>query len=369
MARTRECGTQQISGAAVPLTVLSVSYPLAQVSSRTAGGAEQILAILDNGLVEAGHRSLVLAPAGSRCRGLLIPAQVSGGTLDESAKRNAQGTFKKLLHRALGEFPVDIVHMHGLDFHEYLPERDVPVIVTLHLPLAWYKPQALRFVGPNVSFVCVSRSQAFTVPAGVQIDRVIPNGIELDTFARAPKRSNYAVVMSRICPEKGVHLAIDATERAHIELLIAGSLFEYKEHREYFDSAIQPRLNGRVRFIGPVGGARKADLLAGARCVLVPSLAPETSSLVAMEAMAAGTPVIAFRSGALPEIVRHERTGFLVNNVEEMVEAIREVHAIQAEACRREAKQRFSSKKMLAEYLNLYDSVVNGAKTEELQVA
>ncbi len=117
---------------------------------------------------------------------------------------------------------------------------------------------------------------------------------------------------------------------------------------------IRPRLNERIRFIGLVGGERKAQLMAGARCLLVPSLAPETSSLVAMEAMASGTPVVAFPSGALKEIVTHGRTGFLVNNAEEMADAIVECDSISPQACRAEAEQKFSSERMFAEYLDLY---------------
>ena len=102
----------------------------------------------------------------------------------------------------------------------------------------------------------------------------------------------------------------------------------------------------------------QAHLLAGARCLLVPSLVPETSSLVAMEAIASGTPVIAWCSGALPEIVSDGRTGFLVNSVEQMADAISRVESIDPSACRGEAKQRFSSERMIADYLSLYRSIL-----------
>lgn len=341
----------------MPLTVLSVSYSLAHVSRRTAGGAEQVLATLDEALVRAGHRSLVLAPAGSRCHGLLIPAQIPTGILDDRAKLEARRVFKKLLDRALDDYAVDIVHMHGLDFYDYLPDRELPIVVSLHLPLSWYLPKGLRQVRSDVTLACVSESQARTAPADVRIDAVVPNGVDLARFYPRRRKSSYAFAMGRICPEKGLHLAIDAAEGAGVGLIIAGSVFDYPEHRDYFDAMIRPRLNNSIRFIGLVGGARKANLLAGARCLLVPSLAPETSSLVAMEAMAAGTPVVTFPSGALSEIVTHQRTGFLVNNAEEMAEAITEVDSILPTTCRREAEQRFSSMRMFAQYLDLYRSV------------
>ena len=116
---------------------------------------------------------------------------------------------------------------------------------------------------------------------------------------------------------------------------------------------MQPKLDRLRRFLGPVGFRRKRRLLAGARCLLVPSVAPETSSLVAMEA-AAGTPVIAFPNGALGEIVEHERTGFLVNSFEELTTAITRAHEIEPETCRAVAHARFSEASMVERYIELY---------------
>jgi glycosyltransferase involved in cell wall biosynthesis len=353
----------------MPLTVLSVSYPLAKVSPGTAGGAEQVLATIDKALVRDGHRSLVLAPEGSCCHGFLIPAQISSGVLDDAAKREARKVFKQLLESTLSRFSVDVVHMHGLDFSAYLPDGDVPVVVSLHLPLDWYPPHALQLKRPNTVVVCVSDFQARTAPAQVQIDCVISNGVDLDEFCPARRAGNYVLVMGRICPEKGLQLALDTAERAGVKLILAGTVFEYAEHRRYFDSMIAPRLNERIRFIGPIGGKRKRDLLAGAKCLLVPSLVSETSSLSAMEAMAAGTPVIAWRSGALPELVADGRTGFLVSSVEEMADAIARVQCIERQECRREAENRFDADNMISQYLALYQRVACTSLVPELQAA
>jgi glycosyltransferase involved in cell wall biosynthesis len=152
-----------------------------------------------------------------------------------------------------------------------------------------------------------------------------------------------------------------------VDLIIAGSVFGYPEHLDYFDSMIRPRLNTHIRFVGLVGGERKANLMAGARCLLVSSLAPETSSLVAMEALASGTPVVAFPNGALNEIVVPQQTGFLVNNAEEMADAIGEVDSLSPSACRREAEERFSSAQMFAQYLDLYRSVRSSETVAQLQ--
>jgi glycosyltransferase involved in cell wall biosynthesis len=351
----------------MPLTVLSVSYSLAHVSRKTAGGAEQVLTTLDEALVRDGHRSLVLAPTGSRCDGLLIPAQIPRGILDHDAKHEARRIFKRQIDRILHEFSVDVVHMHGLDFYDYLPQRELPTVVSLHLPLSWYAPNAFCNLGRDVTLVAVSESQARTAPSDVRISAVIPNGVDLSHFRPQKRKSDYALAIARICPEKGLHLAIAAAERAGVNLIIAGSVFDYSEHRDYFDSMILPRLNERIRFVGLVGGARKANLLAGARCLLVPSLAPETSSLVAMEALASGIPVVAFPNGALSEIVDHRRTGFLVNDDEEMADAIVECDSIAPQVCRNEAEQKFSSARMFAEYLDLYRTTMCSEVNSQLQ--
>jgi glycosyltransferase involved in cell wall biosynthesis len=175
------------------------------------------------------------------------------------------------------------------------------------------------------------------------------------------------VALGRICPEKGFHLALDAAIEAGTPLLLAGEIFRYQAHERYFWEEIQPRLNGSTRrFLGPVGVARKRRLLAGARCLLVPSLVPETSSLVSMEALACGTPVVAFPSGALAEIVDHGRTGFLVKDFREMAEAIRAVGTIDPEECRRAARERFSSKRMLERYLEMYRQFAAMRAAEEV---
>jgi glycosyltransferase involved in cell wall biosynthesis len=353
----------------MPLTVLSVAYPLARVSPGTAGGAEQVLLTIDRELVRRGEHSLVVAAAGSRCSGLLVPVRVLSGELDANARRQAQRNFKEAVSRVLANHPVDVIHMHGLDFHEYLPDCDVPIMVTLHLPLAWYESNALRHSGSNVRLVAVSHTQAKSAPRDVMIDAVVPNGIELDDFYPRARKGNYALVLGRICPEKGIHLTLDAAERANVQVILAGAVFEYPEHREYFERLIRPRLTGSIRFAGTIGGDRKSQLLAGARCLLLASQAEETSSLGAMEAMASGTPVIAWRRGALGEIVVHGRTGWLVSTVEEMAQAIERTVQIDRCECRREAERRFSSRKMVDGYVSLYRSVIAGKMTPELQVA
>jgi glycosyltransferase involved in cell wall biosynthesis len=205
---------------------------------------------------------------------------------------------------------------------------------------------------------CVSWSQHRNCPPSPNLLDPIPNGVDVDRLATNLPKRNYALALGRICPEKSFHFALDAARRSGTSLFLAGQVFPYDSHLEYFANEIQPRLDKQRRFLGPVGFARKKRLLAQARCLVIPSTVSETSSLVAMEAMACGTPVIAFRTGALPEIVDHGRTGFIVNDIDEMAWALREVALVDPAACRHVARSRFCANTMSAAYLNLYERMI-----------
>jgi glycosyltransferase involved in cell wall biosynthesis len=268
---------------------------------------------------------------------------------DEVAGRGVvlvQRAARARLRDAVRATNADIVHYHGLDFAEVMGEgRNV---VTVHLPPEWYPREALMC--EDRVYVCVSESQRERFPSEAI---VIPNGVDLDEFRpSASGQRPTAIALGRICEEKNLHEAIDAAKRAGVDLTIAGEVYAYPEHQRYFRDVFAPRLDARRRFIGPT--AERRALLAGARCVLIPSLVEETSSLAAMEALACGTPVVAYRRGALPEIVDDGVTGFLVDDVEQMAEAIAKVDCLDRGACRRAAEERFDGRVMLARYLDLY---------------
>src|SRR5579875_2270285 len=304
------------------LSVLSIAYPLAPVSPDAAGGSEQILSLIDRALVRQGHRSVVIACQGSSVAGTLIEAPLPPGEWTDVARAAAHENYRALIRRALERWRFDLVHMHSLDFHAYLPPEGVPVLVTLHLPPDWYPDWVFRLGRRDTWLACVSAAQLRSCPPSPRLLEPVENGIPVERFPFNPAKRNFVLALGRICPEKGFHLALDAARAAGVPLLLAGDVFPYAAHRRYFDDEIAPRLDRLRRWIGPVSGPAKRRLIAAARCLVVASLAPETSSLVAREALAAGTPVVAVRNGALVEAVEDGRTGVLVDDPADLARAI-----------------------------------------------
>ena len=337
------------------LTVLSVAYPFAPVTADPVGGSEQVLAQLDRALAAAGHRSIVVAAEGSTAAGDLIAIPAPSDDLDHADRESLHTLMRARIAEAIEGEGVDIVHLHNLDFAACLPPPGPPVLVTLHLPFDWYPPGSLPPAPrPRTWFNPVSADQAGRAPPGLDLLPPIANGVDTDLYRPWGKRGDYALILGRVAPEKGFPDAIEAARIAGAPLIAAGRLFPYAFHRRYFEEQVRPRLDALRRFIGPVEGEAKRRLLAEARCVLIPSTAPETSSLVAMEALACGTPVIAYRAGALAEIVEPGVTGFLVEGVEALAEAIGRIDSIDPLVCRSVACERFALDRVTEAYLALY---------------
>jgi glycosyltransferase involved in cell wall biosynthesis len=340
------------------MTVLNVAYPFAPVGPDAIGGAEQILTHLDTALARAGHESIVIAQEGSEVAGHLLAVPQEPGLLSEEKQHWMQRQHRVFIESAIRKWRVNIIHLHGIDFYKYLPRPGIPTLVTLHLPAAWYPQEVFCLNRPSTYLHCVSQTQQGACPPCLNLLPEIENGVALEGSNAPPIKGRFVVALGRICPEKGFHIALEAATRARTPLLLAGKVYSFAAHELYFEQEIKPRLGPLHRFLGPAGFERKRRLLSAARCLLVPSLAEETSSLVAMEALACGTPVVAFPVGALREIVEHGVTGFLVKDATEMAAAIEAADTLDSEACRETARKRFSSARMTGQYLQRYEDLV-----------
>lgn len=342
------------------LSILNVAYPFAPVGIDTPGGAEQVVYSIDRLLREAGHRSLVLARTGSAVHGELCAIPVPERHSSELERRAVWRRYQERIREMIASRRVQLVHAHGLDFDRYVGQTPVPTLATLHLPLDWYDPSVFQN-RHNRFLACVSESQRKRVKAGRECEFVVENGVDLELLQPGTEpRDEYVLSLGRICPEKGFHRAFEAAALADVPCLLGGEVFPYSEHERYLRDEIRPREDARRRFIGPLGFDCKRRLLQRARCLLVPSLVPETSSLVAMEAWACGTPVVAWRSGALEELVEPGVTGFLVNSVPEMAKAIFDAERLSPKACRLAAERRFDVRRTARDYIRIYERLTSG---------
>ncbi|MGI8958813.1 MAG: glycosyltransferase family 4 protein [Bryobacteraceae bacterium] len=336
------------------MTVLSVAYPLLPVGPDSGGGAEQILSLVEQGLVDAGHRSVVIAAKGSKTAGELIEGSVAAGEITDDVRQDAQRVHLSCVETALERYPIDVIHFHGLDFYSYLPQQTVPMLATLHLPVSFYP--AWIFNDGRVTLNCVSNAQVNSVPSPRK-PPVVFNGVDVERYRDSSRHKDHLLVLTRICHEKGVHIALEVAHRLDLPLIIAGPVHPFRDHEIYFSEQVQPLLDEKRQYVGAVSLDTKIALLAEARCLLIPSLVAETSSLVAMEAISSGTPVIAFRSGALPEVVEHGECGFIVDSQDQMVDAVQHTSEISSETCRATAKLRFDARRMANDYLELYSRI------------
>lgn len=343
-----------------PLSILYVSYPLLTVSEESAGGAEQVLLTLEREMSAAGHRTMVAASSGSRVAGRLLATGCPVETLDAYERRERQHCHFILdyLRRHPGEF--DLIHDHSGSFFRFAAKCPVLVLATLHLPRSFYRAEWFQSVPENLCFNCVSQTQAYSFSdVAPQVD-VVQNGIDWQRFPLTAGKDHYLLWLGRICEEKAPHLAIAAAKLAGVPLVIAGQVYPFQYHRDYFYREIQPHLvdGSPIRYVSGPSFAQKQELLRHARALLLTSTTEETSSLVAMEAMACGTPVVAMRRGAFSEIVKEGETGFLVDTIEEMAAALDRVNQISDSECRARVQRHFSARTMALNYELLYRQVI-----------
>jgi glycosyltransferase involved in cell wall biosynthesis len=228
------------------------------------------------------------------------------------------------------------------------------VVTTAHCPL---DGEGARLYGRmSRSAIIVAASEAQVVP-GVPVARVIHHGIDASTFPIGRGDGGYLLFLGKMTPEKGAHRALEAAFKAGQRLTLAGKVREPAE-RWYFERYVAPYLNDRLRFVGEVSQEEKRELLAGASALLFPIRWNEPFGMVMLEALACGTPILAFDEGAAGEVVEEGRTGFLCRDEAHMAELIDRVPELDRSACRAAVEDHFSAERMVAEYLELFSQLV-----------
>ena len=349
------------------MKILYISYPLLPLSDDIAGGAEQVLLTVAREMSMRGHEVTIAAAAGSVVPGKLLATGYPSSRTDDFERRKIEHEAAILEHLANHEY--DLVHDMSGSFWQRASAVPGPMLATLHLPPEYYPAEAFWKVPNDLMFNGVSSSQArrFSEVAGIEGLEVVTNGVSAERFPFSELKQDYLLWLGRICEEKAPHVACDVARHMGMPLVVAGQVYPFSYHQLYFERELAPRLSsGDIKFINPPMRAEKLDLLANARALLITSCADETSSLVAMEAMACGTPVVAFRRGALPEVVKDSVTGFIADNIEGMLESLVNIETILPLVCREHVVRRFSAARMADEYARVYAELT--AK-ESLQAA
>jgi glycosyltransferase involved in cell wall biosynthesis len=321
------------------------------------GGIEQVLQLLVGALLERGHELTMFAAPGSRS-----PAEVAS-PLDEAHPDEIQMAIYEADHVACSfasidqaEEPFDIVHDHcGFTAFAFADRLETPLVHTLHGPFtretsAFYARHARK-----APVIALSRYQAERAPEGLRVVAVIGNALVVDDFPFRTDKDDSALWLGRLNDDKGPQRAIAAARAADVPLVLAGPV--QPPEREFFAREVEPFVDGeRVRYIGELGD-EKFDLYARARALLMPIRWPEPFGLVMTEAMACGTPVLAFPEGSAPELVLHGETGFLVRDESEMAKALGRVGEIDPARCRESTRERFDVSAVAEQHERAYAEV------------
>ncbi len=332
------------------MRIAQVSPLYESVPPRLYGGTERVVHWLTEELVRLGHDVTLFASGDSQTTARLMPPCERALRLDSCIDPLAYHIL--MLDMVFAE-RFDIVHFH-IDYMHFPLSRcsGISHITTLHGRLDMPELVPLYRMFRDMPVISISNAQRQPLPwAGWEATVYHGMPIDLNTFREHP--DDYLVFLGRISPEKRPDLAIEIAVRAGRRLKIAAKVD--KVDREYFEAQIRPLLSRPgVEYVGEVGQVQKNELLGGAAALLFPIDWPEPFGLVMIEAMACGTPVIAFARGSVPEIIEDGVTGFLVHGVEDAVLAVERIGRISRRTCRETFERRFSSSRMAHDYLRVY---------------
>ncbi len=341
------------------------------------GGIERIVHYLTEELVKRGHKVTLFASGDSKTAANLISVYPRALKKDNVPWTdpfwNLENLSKAFEMAQKGEF--DIVHAH-LDLWTLFFQKfsRAPVVHTFHNPLYTSSitdpkrlPTRLKMfdVHKKESYGCfISKSQKRLCPVKFPQSSIVYNGIDVSLYKFQENPDDYFCWIARIDPYKGIENAIAAAEKAGINLYLAGRLD--KSRRQYFKEKIKPHLNNKIKYLGELSQSELPDFYGKAKACIYPIEWHEPFGLIMVEAMAAGTPVIAFNMGSVSEVVKDGKTGFVVEmktksgqkNIKGIVEAIKKIDTIKRKDCRQRVERRFSYQKMVDDYEKIYYKLI-----------
>lgn len=345
------------------MRIAQVAPLIESVPPKLYGGTERIVSYLTEELVRQGHDVALFASGDSETAAELIPCSPQALRLGQVRDTTPYNILQlESVRQYAGDF--DIIHFHS-DYLHFPLMRNMarPVVNTMHgrLDLPDLLPLFTEY--RDMPLVSISHNQRLPLPA--RWVATIQHGLPRDLLRYSPAAAGgYLAFLGRICPDKRLDRAIEIARRSGVDLKIAAKVDAVDQ--EYFEAIIRPMLAAPyVKFIGEIDEREKQRFLGDARALLFPIDWPEPFGLVMIEAMACGTPVIAWPCGSVPEVVEHDLTGFIVNGLDEAVAAVDAVGALDRKRIRRRFEERYTAERMTRDYVDVYASLARPNPLEE----
>jgi glycosyltransferase involved in cell wall biosynthesis len=335
------------------LRIAQIAPLVESVPPKFYGGTERVVAYLTNALVKLGHDVTLFASGDSTTKARLVSVIPTSLRLSNCVDQMAGNVLQlqEVMDRA-HEF--DILHFHT-DYLHFPVTRlsHKKTLTTLHgrLDIPELKPLYQKF--NDIPVISISNAQRRPIPMANWVDTVY-HGLPEDLYQPGNGEGDYVVFLGRFSPEKRADRAIEIARRAKVKIKIAAKVDKADER--YFEKEIRHLLDQpHVEYLHEIGEAEKGPLLANAKALLFPIDWPEPFGMVLIEAMACGTPIIAYNHGSVPEIVEHGKTGFIVDSIEKATEALQNISLISRATCLDTFKRRFSNIVMAENYVRLYE--------------
>lgn len=338
------------------LRIAQIAPLYESVPPKLYGGTERVVAYLTNELINMGHEVTLFASGDSVTNARLVPIVPEALRLSSCTDQMAGHILElqEVMDRA-HEF--DLLHFHTDYLHFPVSRLSYKkTLTTLHGRLDMPELQPLYKKFNDMPVVSISDAQRKPLPMANWTGTVY-HGLPDNLYKPGNGAGDYVMFLGRISPEKRVDRAIEIAREANMPIKIAAKVD--KADAAYFEKVRHMLDQPHVTYLNEIGEAQKESLLGNAKALLFPIDWPEPFGMVLIEAMACGTPVIAFNHGSVPEIIEHGKTGFIVNTIEKAVEALKNIHLINREECRATFEKRFSASVMAGNYVSLYEKLLN----------
>lgn len=350
------------------MRIAQIANNLWKIPPKSGNATQLVVAHLTEELVRRGHEVTLYASGDSKTSAKLVSVTPRCINFDPCKKIKWDRTYdyaliSKLCQEA-GKY--NIIHSHlGTEMAYFAPLIDTPVVTTLHDPLD-HDPQdkILPLFAQTQYYVSISDDQREFLP-DLNYIATVHHGTDIQNLKFSDKKGEYLAYLGRIGFGKGTDIAVRVARRAKDKLVIAGIIHRSEGNMRFWFDEIEPILKyPGISYVGPIGHKQKSDFLKYAKALIFPTrpVWREPFGLVMIEAMACGTPVIAFKHGSLPEIVVDGKTGFLVETEEEMVEAIGKIDQIDRKECRKHVEKNFAVEKMVDGYEKVYEKILRKKK-------